>query len=174
MAVFAVQVTGGREARAAELIERFAGEELIGCYVPSYEHMRRVGGQWRRVTSTLFPGYLFIETRSPAQVQADLRATPTFTRLLGSHDDKFIPLAPDEVTWLEALTTAKTHVVAMSEGIIEGDRVIVTSGALKGHEALITKVDRHKRLAYLDMRMFGRTKTIPVGLEIVSKRENVR
>ena len=58
----------------------------------------------------------------------------------------------------------------MSVGVIEGDRVIVTEGPLKGHEAQITKIDRHKRAAYLDMRMFGRHKTIKVGLEIVRKR----
>ena len=63
-----------------------------------------------------------------------------------------------------------TKVVEASVGVIEGDHVVVTSGPLKGHEALISKVDRHKRLAYLDMRMFGRTKTIKVGLEIVRKQ----
>ena len=57
----------------------------------------------------------------------------------------------------------------MSTGVIEGDRVIVTDGPLVGREALISKIDRHKRLAYLDMRMFGRIKTIKVGLEIVRK-----
>ena len=131
--------------------------------------MKRTGGQWRRVTETLFPGYIFIETSRPAEAAVALRRTPTFTRLLGGNDDKFIPLSADEVTWLEVFTTAKGHVVEMSEGIIEGDNVIVTDGPLKGHEALISKVDRHKRLAYLDMQMFGRTKTVRVGLEIVRK-----
>lgn len=58
----------------------------------------------------------------------------------------------------------------MSEGIIEGDRVVVTRGPLKGREASITRIDRHKRLAWVDMDVFGRSKSIRVGLEIVSKR----
>lgn len=58
----------------------------------------------------------------------------------------------------------------MSKGVIEGDRVMVTRGPLKGHEALIARIDRHKRLAWVDMDMFGRHKTIRVGLEIVSKK----
>ena len=90
-------------------------------------------------------------------------------RMLGN-DNSFTPLAPDEVAWLEAFTTAKTHVVEMSQGVIEGDTVMVTEGPLKGREALITKIDRHKRLAYLDMHMFGRTKSVRIGLEIVRKR----
>lgn len=37
--------------------------------------------------------------------------------------------------------------MGMSEGIIEGDRVIVTRGPLRDLEASIIKIDRHKRLA---------------------------
>ena len=48
--------------------------------------------------------------------------------------------------------------------------MVVTSGPLRGREAQISKIDRHKRLAWLDMRMFGRNKSIKVGLEIVSKQ----
>ena len=58
----------------------------------------------------------------------------------------------------------------MSTGVIEGDQVIVTEGPLRGYEALISMIDRHKRLAFLEMHMFGRTKIVKVGLEIVSKR----
>lgn len=53
--------------------------------------------------------------------------------------------------------------------MIEGDEVKVVKGPLRGQEAKIVKVDRHKRLAWLEMHMFGRTKVVKVGLEIVSK-----
>ena len=51
-----------------------------------------------------------------------------------------------------------------SQGVIEGDEVKVTKGPLKGQEAKIRKIDRHKRLAFLEMHMFGRTKVVKVGL----------
>ena len=59
----------------------------------------------------------------------------------------------------------------MSRVFIENDRVIITSGPLKGNEALIKKIDRHKRRAYLEIEMFGRKVEAQVGLEIVKKRE---
>ena len=74
------------------------------------------------------------------------------------------------MAWLGAFTNVETHVVEMSEGVIEGDRVLVTKGPLRGHEAQIARVDRHRRLAELEVHMFGRTKRIKVGLEIVRKR----
>lgn len=39
-----------------------------------------------------------------------------------------------------------------------------------GHAGSIVKIDRHKRLAYLEMEMLGRKKNVKLGLEIVAKR----
>ena len=57
-----------------------------------------------------------------------------------------------------------------AEGIIENDTVLITRGPLKGHEGMIRRIDRHKRRAYLTVRMFGRTMETQVGLEIVAKK----
>ena len=62
---------------------------------------------------------------------------------------------------------------AMSEGIIEGSRVIVRTGPLQGMEGLIRKIDRHKRKAWLELPMFGGTHTVQVGLEITEKIKTV-
>ena len=80
----------------------------------------------------------------------------------------FMPLTADERDWFLAFSDA-AHVVRMSEGVIEGDTVKVTRGPLMGREGLIRKIDRHKRRAYLEVTMFGRTIPASVGLEIVRK-----
>ena len=59
--------------------------------------------------------------------------------------------------------------IEMSKGVIEGGRVIAIHGPLKGREARIVRINLHKRLAWVDIDMFGCSKTIRVGLEIVSK-----
>lgn len=59
--------------------------------------------------------------------------------------------------------------IEMSEGIMEGSKVIVLRGPLMGHGAEIKRVNRHRRTAELEIRMLGRVKTIRLGLEIVSK-----
>ena len=169
MRIYVIQVIGGRERTGAELLRRHADDVVEECFLPTFELMRRKDGEWRKVRELLFPGYLFVKTNDPERLAVRLRAVPVFMRLLGN-DDSFTPLFPDEVTWLEAFTTAKTHVVEMSRGVIEGGAVVVTDGPLKGREAQITKINRHKRLAYLDMHMFGRTKSVRIGLEIVRKR----
>ena len=170
MGVYVVQVIGGRESTARSLLYKHAFDCMDECFLPKYELMKRKEGEWHKVKKPLFPGYLFVRTNNPEQLSARMRAIPVFMRLLGSND-QFIPLAPDELLWFNTFTDMGKYLVEMSRGVIEGDRVIVTEGPLKGHEALITKINRHKRLAYVDLHMFGRDRSVSIGLEIVRKAD---
>lgn len=170
MGVFVVQVNSGQEDRAAALIGEIAQGAVDDCFVPKREVMHRKSSQWHRILEKLFPGYVFVQTGTPEQVREVLGRVPAFTRMLTFAGDTCLPLTADEVAWINSVTNADTHVMEMSEGVIEGDRVMVIRGPLKGHEAWIARIDRHKRLAWVDMDMFGRHKTIRVGLEIVSKK----
>ena len=170
MGIYVVQVAGGQEARAAEMITRRAQGAVEDCFIPKREVMRRQAGQWHSKLEKLFPGYVFVQTNAPELLCEASRRVPAFTRMLTFAGDMCLPLSDDEVAWINATTNTDTHVMEMSEGIIEGDRVVVTRGPLKGREASITRIDRHKRLAWVDMNMLGRSKTIRVGLEIVSNR----
>lgn len=167
--LYAVQVLSGKEAEVQRMLLRLLPDLIEDCFTPEYETVWARKGAWVPVRRMLLPGYLFIQTKEPEVVAAKLAAVPAFTRLLGGDGERFMPLAADEVAWLSAFADVETHVVAMSTGVIEGDRVIVLRGPLKGHEGLIARVDRHKRIAELEMKMFGRVKRIRVELEIVAK-----
>lgn len=39
-----------------------------------------------------------------------------------------------------------------------------------GYEGDIIKIDRHKRIAYVNVSLFDRITTVKVGLEIISKK----
>ena len=168
--VYVIQVTPGAEEHTRQLLLHDLPELAQSCYTPAYETMRAARGQWHTVQELLFPGYLFVETSDPAGLRQQMERIPAFTRLLGGTNDRFLPLSSDEVAWLNAFTDVETHVVGMSEGVIEGDDVRITKGPLRGMEAQIAKIDRHKRLAWLDIRMCGREKQVKVGFEIVRKR----
>ena len=170
LSMYVLHVPGGRERTARDLIVKLLGELVEECFVPVGEVMRREGGTWVRTEQLLFPGYVFVTTGAIDRLARRLSELPFYARVIGGDAERFVPLTVEEVAWLTALTNVETHVVEMSRGVIEGDRVVVWSGPLRGHEGDIRKIDRHKRVAYLDMEMFGRTKTIKVGLEIVSKK----
>lgn len=58
----------------------------------------------------------------------------------------------------------------MSMGFMEGDKVVVFSGPLKGREGCITSVNRRKSVAYIELDMCGRRVKTRIGLGIVRKR----
>lgn len=76
-------------------------------------------------------------------------------------------LTPEDVQCL--LFFGRTGVFPMSQGIIVNGRVIILSGPLVGEESRIRKVDRHKRRAWLQIKLFGKPYTVVVGLEISQK-----
>ena len=191
---YVAQVVSGKEAFTARLCERFVGTPACeACFAPECEVMWKTGGQWELKRKLLFPGYLFFVTEDVDALNDELRKIPAMARLLGSSCEgvasdaassavtdngtvvrgwrersAFMPLTADERDWFLAFSDA-AHVVRMSEGVIEGDTVKVTRGPLMGREGLIRKIDRHKRRAYLEVTMFGRTIPASIGLEIVRK-----
>ena len=89
------------------------------------------------------------------------------TRLIGTGRE-IVPLTEEERRFLLDFG-GEEQVVSLSEGIIENSVTKILSGPLKGKEALIRKIDRHKRKTWLEIEMFARKQEIQVGLEIVSK-----
>ncbi|MCD8324465.1 MAG: hypothetical protein LUC32_05890 [Clostridiales bacterium] len=58
----------------------------------------------------------------------------------------------------------------MSVGAIEGKTLQILSGPLGDVEdGRIVKIDRHKRKAFMEMELFGRTQRFQVGLEVRTK-----
>ena len=136
---------------------------LTRCFIPYYEEKRRIRGTWTVVRKVLFPGYVFAVTDRPDDLG--------LTKLLGTGQE-IVPLTEEEKNFLEELG-GREQIVAMSEGIIEGDQVIVTKGPLKGKEGMIRKIDRHKRKVWLEVKMFGKMQRVEAGLEIVVKNTGI-
>lgn len=167
---YVIQVVGGQEHAVVHQVEKLVdGDTYRSCFVPSYEIKKRLQGEWCYRREILFPGYVFVDTRTPNDFSKELNNVSRMTKLLHSGDERFIPLADNEKTLISAFVGNDDHVMKMSEGIIEGDEIVILKGPLMNHVGLVKKIDRHKRLAYLEILMCGRSTTIKAGLEIVRK-----
>ena len=60
-----------------------------------------------------------------------------------------------------------SHCIESSSGIIEGDKIHVTDGPLKGYESIIKRVNRHKRQAVIEIEFIGDRRQVSVPLEVV-------
>lgn len=165
---YVVQVRSGLEEAICLQCRRLISDTvLVRCFVPYYKAKKKYQGKWHTEERILFPGYVFMITDHPERLYLELKKVSGLTKMLGTGDD-IIPLTEEEVKFLKTFGREE-QVVDMSEGIIENDTVKILKGPLKGREGFIKKIDRHKRKAYLEVEMFGRTVEMQVGVEIVAK-----
>ena len=166
---YVIQVrTGTEEDIQTQCAKLIGSEALERSFIPYSEQMKRYHGQWHKEKKPLFPGYVFLISPDKEQLFLQLKQVMGLTKLLGTGDE-IVPLTEEEIRFLLEFGSEE-QIVAMSEGIIENDQVLITRGPLKGREGLIKRIDRHKRRAYLEIGMFGRTLKTQVGLEIIRKK----
>lgn len=162
---YVVQVMSGREHHMAELCCMQDEEEV---FVPLYQRKKKIKGEWKICEAVLFPGYIFFDTKDVRQLYYRLKKVSGLTKILATGNE-FTPLHETEIAFLKKFGGQK-HIVEMSVGYIQGDTCNVTSGPMQGFTGVIKKIDRHKKIAVLEVEFFGRNTEVTVGLEIVEKR----
>ena len=166
---YVIQVFTGTEENIRLQCEKLIDAEVLKkSFIPYYEEKRKYDGKWHVNTKVLFPGYVFLVSEQVDGLKEQLRKVLGFSKLIGTGEE-IIPLSEDEVKLLEKLGR-KEQVVEMSVGVIENDCVKILKGPLKGMEGFIRKIDRHKRKAWIEVEMFGRSMEMQVGCEIVERK----
>ena len=90
---YVAQVQAGRESATRDLCLRLASPDVLEeCFMPEYETMWRVRGEWKLVRRLLFPGYLFFVTGDAEELNRELLRVPLPIRLLGNEENSFFPL----------------------------------------------------------------------------------
>ena len=139
---YVVQVrTGKEEAIAKKLQFHIDHDVLLECFIPCCKRQKKFRGKWQLVEEVLFKGY---------------------------DGEDIYPIYPQEALFLARFST-EDHIVDVSKGYIKGDTIMIIEGPLMGLEGYITKIDRHKRIAYVDVNLLGQVSSVQVGLEIISK-----
>ena len=128
--------------------------------MPTYDRMKRYQGQWHVEQGIAFPDIIFLESQDPDTLEQELHDK--------CPDSRMIRLSSEQKGLLTQLLGEEKH-MSLSKGHIRQGQTHVTQGPLQGKEDLIRKIDRHKRLARLEvtageglLQMYG-------GLEILSK-----
>lgn len=116
-----------------------------------------------------FSRYVFLIAENPEQLINSFKNIVGLTKMIGTGNE-IVPLSQEEVNLLMRMGK-DNQLVEMSSGIIKDNRIQILSGPLQGMEDSIRRIDRHKRVAYLEVEMFGRTVEMKAGLEIIKKEQ---
>lgn len=165
---YVMQVYAGQEMDVACQCRSLVVIDGEDVFVPLTERQTKLHGKWTLVQTKLFPGYVFIETAQIEDFFLRLKKIKAKAKVLGVDGD-LTAISMEEEAYLAKLC-GKDHIARYSEGYLEGDSLVVSSGALKGCEAKVKKILRHKRLAVLEVALLGRSVDVTLGLGVLEKK----
>jgi len=166
-----IQVVTGKEREMRETCrERISRDVLKDCFVPLTVRLRKYRSEWRKVRLPLYPGYVFLVTDSPEALSLALSKVPGFHKLLKA-ENTILSLSIEEQMFLEKICD-EDMVADLSVGYKDGDKITITSGPLVGLEGSIVRIDRHKRIATVNVTIFGRVTPTTMGLEVLNKNND--
>ena len=167
---YVLQVFAGTETKICQQCQEWIVKEDENVFILLTERMTKIQGKWSLVTGKLFPGYVFVETEKIQDFYIRMKNAGGFAKILKTGEE-LTPLYPEEEKYLQMLG-GDEHIVRYSQGYVQGEKMVITSGALKECCGKVKKILRHKRLLVLEIPLLGREMEVTVGLGIVSKEEN--
>ena len=164
-------VMGGKEQQLCDFLNQ---EANWYAFYPKIELVRRKNSIDHTIEKPLFPSYIFVESDDKHQdfqtKLRELRARKTGIIKELNYKDDVPALYKEEKEYLKGLLDEK-NILKKSIGCIENDRVIIIDGPLKGYESRISKINRHKRRAVLEVEMLHKKIDVTVPLEIIKRTE---
>ncbi len=164
---YIVQTLKGKEITSAERMIRDVRKPGEEAFVMENERMYKVKGEWITDRRPMFPGYVFIQTAEPLDFDLRLRKKLHPLKLLRV-DDAITPIYPEEEQYLRRIG-GREHIASYSEGFCIGDEIVIESGAFKGFDGEVRKLDRHKRLAVIGIPLMGKLVDVTIGLGIIKR-----
>lgn len=159
---YVIHTMAGKEKSCLQQCRQYVTpDDYSEMFIPEYILQKKIQKEWTDVRQTLFPGYLFVETEHIEKVMAALKRVRQYTRVL--KDGELVsPITKEEQDFLQAAMDGD-HVVHYSEGFIIGNQAVITKGPLKNLKGCIRSVDRHRRVAKLEVMLYGRPTPMEVG-----------
>ena len=121
-------------------------------------------GSRKAVSKKLFPGYVLLNMIMNDDTWYVVRNTRGVTGFVGP-GSKPVPLRPDE---LKALGSgAEEEKVVMDLEI--GDSIVVTGGAWKDTQGVISAINQAKQMVTIQVELFGRATPVEISFSEVKK-----
>lgn len=168
---YVAQVPCGREELFATRCKQLISSDVLAdAFFPQYEKFIKHQGVWQVKEVPLFSGYCFLATCDAQALLKALAALSFPVKVVGRTGSAAVPLEPQVQSWLSSALDAQ-HVLRASTGAIEGGALKVSEGPLRGSEAFVRRIDRHKRVAYLGLSGSSGKEScqLRAGLEVPEK-----
>jgi transcriptional antiterminator NusG len=165
MNYFVIQVRARQEKKYLARARELESENEVRFFWPRRELRIRKAGEWRDIVSSIFPGYLFLETDEVTPLlQKFLKTVPNFIRFLKSNQN-ISPLSGRDLDLIRHFILSEEIVKKSLVFFTPEQRVRVISGPLKGLEGMIVKVDKRKKRIKVKLALYEDSFSIDFGYE---------
>ena len=170
-------VRTGSEKKIVNYLQSILNVDDYTPFIPMKEAPRKIKGIVSIISKALFPGYVFIQTKVEKdligkqlkEVLFEKASHKSIYSLLhyGLNKNDIVVRDEERLQWESLL--GDNYCISSSIGFIEGDKIIIISGALAGLECKIKQIIRHKREAVIEVEIMGAIREVKVMLEIIHK-----
>lgn len=177
---YVMRTIPGKEQQAAELMERTAERSLWTQWrILKKQKLFRVKGRLFLNVDDMFPGYIFVETDHPEELQEQLeksREYPTLTGNLsgnmrgnpaaGKREVEIIAVEEKDLEFLKNVCGSELD-KAMALSMVEADKegnLVRIDGILEKYENRITRKRLRKRYVLAQVDLFCRKEDILFGI----------
>ncbi|MDH5716985.1 MAG: antiterminator LoaP [Spirochaetia bacterium] len=182
---YAIQTYSGNE----DLVKSKINKEFLNykTFLPKRELEIRKSGVLKKVTRSLFPGYIFLQLsrkityEEVVEISKKCRYVGSKTGILkflginiSKNQDKkeITSVKKQEIDFILSLTE-KGEVITFSKYIKEGSKVKVLEGPLKGKEVIVKKINPRKKRITVEFYMLGKKHNIDLGGSLIKELDMV-
>ncbi len=154
----------GSETEVAKAISQ--NDPELTAIAPHRILSERRQGKWVERTVALLPGYVFLYVDREMPIKQKAKANDLYKILEYEHGMAKLT-GPDEAyaQWIYR----HQGKIAPSKILSDGDTVQVIDGPLKDCTGKITKLDRHKRRAWVEFEFDGQKRTVSLTAEWIEQ-----
>ena len=137
------------------------------AFVIMAERMFRKKEGWEKQLHPAFQKYVFAEMEDVEDFRIRLRKIKELAKLLEIGGD-ITPIRPEEQELLLELG-GDDHIIRISEGYMEGEKLVVTDGPLKGLEGTVKRVNPRQHMVEIVTSLLGEESVVRLGVELVQR-----
>lgn len=164
---YVMRTVPNEEEHAVELMQRVLTQDLwIQCRILKKQKLFRSGGQLLLQTEILFPGYIFIQTNTPCELQEELNKAKQFPKLIGNQSRYIVSVEDEELRFLKSICGENLQYdMGLSRVQVDDDgNLIKTEGVLQPYMSMITRQRLRKRYVLASVTLFNRKEDILFGV----------
>ncbi len=171
---------GQDEQAMVKLCEKHVPQDVLeAAWVLKFQKLLRYQGEWHVAEKNLFPGHIMLSVADRKDSKSSLEEALAGIFPARSREERdrcLCAVRRDSEKKLRELC-CNGALIKLSRGRIRDGHVTVTGGPLEGCERSIRKIDRHKRIAWLELPGGAEgpgasvLERVCVGLEVYEKQD---